>query len=69
MTLENSVRFSVVQIKDGPWIVVDRACDRRMVASCPHAGAAKMIVALMNGHVAQAVESRDEAIAGLNRLC
>ena len=69
MTLESSVRFSVVPIKDGPWIVVDRACDRRVVASCPHVGAAKMIVALMNGHVAQAVESREETIAELNRLC
>ena len=69
MTLDNTVRFSVVQIKDGPWIVVDRACDRRMVASCPEPGAAKMIVALMNGRIDEAVESREETIAGLRPLC
>ena len=61
------MRFSIVQIEDGPWIVVDRAHDRRMVASCPDAGAAKMIAALMNGQIDEALAGRDETIAGLNR--
>jgi hypothetical protein len=68
MTLKNSARFSVVQIKDGPWIVVDQACDRRMVASSPHVDAAKMIAALLNGHIDQAVESREDTLAELNRF-
>lgn len=62
------MRFSIVQIEDGPWIVVDRAQDRRMVASCLDASAAKMIVALMNGQIDEALAGRDKAIAGLNRL-
>jgi hypothetical protein len=62
------MRFSVVQVQDGPWLVVDRAHDRRMVASCPDADAAKMIAAVMNGQIDEAMARRDEAIAGLNRL-
>lgn len=62
------MRFSVVQIQDGPWLVVDRANDRRMVASCPDAGAARMIAAMMNGQLDEAMDGRDEAISGLNRL-
>ena len=68
MTLNNSSRFSVVQIKDAPWIVVDKAMSRRMVASSPLVDAAEMIAALMNGHFDQAVESRGDMIAELNRL-
>ena len=62
------MRFSVVHIQDGPWLVVDWAQQRRMVASCPDSGAAQMIAALMNGHFQEAIASRDEAIAGLSRL-
>jgi hypothetical protein len=68
MILNSSSRFSVVQIKDAPWIVVDQACARRMVASSPLVDAAKMIAALMNGHIDQALESRGNMIAELNRL-
>jgi hypothetical protein len=68
MTMEDAMRFSIVQIEDGPWIVVDREHDRRMVASCPDGGAAKMIAALMNGQIDEALAGRDEAIAGLNQL-
>ena len=61
------MRFSIVRIKDGPWIVVDRAHDRRVVASCPDVGAAKMIAALMNGQIDEALAGREEAIAGVNQ--
>ena len=61
-------RFSVVQIKDGPWIVVDRLDHRRRIASCGGAIAAHMIAALMNGDVEQAVAGREAAIAELDRL-
>jgi hypothetical protein len=65
--MESVVRFSVVQIKDGPWIVVDGSDHRRRIASCVDAGAARMIAALMNGDVAQAIVERDAAIADLSR--
>ena len=65
--LETAMRFSVVQIKDGPWIVVDRWDHRRRIASCAHDSAARMIAALMNGDVHQALADRDAALAGLSR--
>ncbi|WP_147262835.1 hypothetical protein [Roseiarcus fermentans] len=58
------MRFSIVQIKDGPWVVVDRQDHRRRIASCVDAGAAEMIAALMNGDLDQAIAVRD-AVAGL----
>ena len=48
------MRFSILQIKDGPWIIVDRLDHRRRIASCIDSGAAQMIAALMNGNVEQA---------------
>ena len=48
--------------------MVDKAMSRRMVASSPLVDAAEMIAALMNGHFDQAVESRGDMIAELNRL-
>ncbi len=66
MTKETAMRFSIVHIKDGPWIVVDRQDHRRRIASCIDAGAAEMIAALMNGDLDQAIAGRD-AIAGLCR--
>ncbi len=65
MTTE--MRYSILQIKDGPWIVVDRLDHRCRIASCIDSGAAKMIAALMNGDVEHATAYRDEAIAELDR--
>jgi hypothetical protein len=61
------MRFSVVQIKDGPWVVVDCFDHRRRIASCADAGAARMIAALMNGDIHQALADRDAALAELSR--
>ena len=61
------MRFSTLQIKDGPWIVVDRLEHRRSIAICVDSGAAQMIAALMNGDVEHASACRDEAIAELDR--
>ncbi len=61
------MRFSVLRIKDGPWVVVDRFDHRRRIASCIEPGAAEMIAALMNGDVAHAVACRDEALAEQTR--
>lgn len=59
------MRFSVVHIKDGPYVVVDRRDHRRRIASCIDPGAARMVAALMNGDLEQAVAGRDE-VAGLD---
>ena len=61
------MRFSILQIKDGPWIVVDRLEHRRSIAICVDSGAAQMIAALMNGDVEHATGWRDETIAELDR--
>ena len=61
------MRFSIVRIKDGPWIVVDRRDHRRRIASCVEEGAAEMIAALMNGDFDHAIAGREAAIAGLDR--
>ena len=61
--MDTEMRFSVFQIKDGPWIVVDRLDHRRRIASCHDAGAAGMIAALMNGDVDQAVALRDATLS------
>jgi hypothetical protein len=37
-----------------PWLVVDDAKGKRLVASCPNIEAALMIAALMNGNAAVA---------------
>jgi hypothetical protein len=65
--METEMRFSTLQIKDGPWIVVDRLEHRRSIAICVDSGAAQMIAALMNGDVGHATACRDEAIAELDR--
>ena len=57
------MRFSILQIKDGPWIVVNRLDHRRRIAGCIDLGAAQMIAALMNGNVERATACRVEAIA------
>ncbi len=61
------MRFSIVRIKDGPWIVVDRHDHRRRIASCVEEGAAEMIAALMNGDLDQAIAGRNAAITGLDQ--
>ena len=58
------MRFSIVHIKDGPFVVVDRLDHRRRIASCIDPDAARMIAALMNGDLDQAVAVRD-AVADL----
>jgi hypothetical protein len=63
----DSMRFSIFQIEDGPWIVVDRTDHRRWIASCADAGAARLIAALMNGDIGQATAGREAAIAELDR--
>jgi hypothetical protein len=65
--METEMRFAILHIKDGPWIVVDRFDHRRRVASCIDAGAAQMIAALMNGDIEQALARRDEAITQQQR--
>ncbi len=65
--MDTSLRFTVVQIKDGPWIVVEQRDHRRRIASCASADAAKMIAAFMNGDFEQAILGRDAAIAELRR--
>jgi hypothetical protein len=55
------MRFSVVQVKDGPWLVVDGADHRRLIASCADAETAQMVMALMNGDFEQAVAGREAA--------
>ncbi len=57
------MRFSIVQIKDGPWVVVDRKDHRRRIASCIDPCAAEMIAALMNGEIEQAIAARDSTLA------
>ena len=64
--METEMRFSILQIKDGPWIIVDRLDHRRRIAGCIDLGAAQMIAALMNGNVEQATACRVEAIAALD---
>jgi hypothetical protein len=61
--METAMRFSVVQIEDGPWVVVDGRDHRRRIASCVDAVAAEMIAALMNGDVERAIAHRDAAFA------
>ena len=57
------MRFSILRIKDGPWVVVDRQDHRRRIASCVDPGAAEMIAALMNGNLEQAIAQRDAMVA------
>ena len=58
--------FSVMQVKHGPWVVVDDAKGKRLVASCPNLDAALMVAALMNGNAEAAMERRRAVIAGLD---
>jgi hypothetical protein len=61
--METDMRFSTLQIKDGPWVVVDRLDHRRRTASRVDAGAAEMITALMNGDFERAVACRDAIVS------
>ena len=61
------MRFSIVHVKDGPWVVVDEKDHRRRIASCADAGTARMVAALMNGDLERAMTERLAAIAGLER--
>lgn len=55
--------FSVVQVKDGPWVVVDGADHRRRIASCVDADTARMIAALMNDDADQATAGPEASMA------
>ena len=65
--MDKTTRFTVVQIKDGPWIVVEQHDHRRRIASCAGADAARMIAAFMNGDFEEAIAGRDATIAELHR--
>jgi len=60
-----SPRFSVVQIKHGPCLVLDLACHRKTVASSFDLDAAEALARLMNGDIQNAIASRNAAIASL----
>jgi hypothetical protein len=66
MDSNGGARFSVSQIKDGPWRVADDAKDGRLVASCPARDIALMVAALMNGNPEAAMERRKTIIAAIN---
>jgi hypothetical protein len=63
--MERSMRFSVIEVKDGPWLVLDLARDRKIVASCFDTHAAETFAALMNGDVQSAIARRDAATASI----
>jgi hypothetical protein len=63
-----NARFSATQVKDGPWVVVDDANAKRLLASCPNRNAALMIAALMNGNTAAATKRRRVVIDDLDRF-
>jgi hypothetical protein len=65
--MDTTLRFTVVQIKDGPWVVVEQHDHRRRIASCADADAARMIAAFMNGDFEEAILGRDAATARLRR--
>ena len=59
------MRFTVINIKNGPWLVLDLAQSRKIVASCFDLRSAETFAALMNGDVQAAMAQRDAAIAAL----
>jgi hypothetical protein len=61
-----NARFSVSQVKDGPWLVVDEIKGRTLVASCPSRDVALMIAALMNGNPEAAIERRKSVVFALD---
>jgi hypothetical protein len=65
--MENPMRFSVTEIKDGPWLVLDLALGRKIVASCFDPRAAETFAALMNGDLQSVMAQREAAIASLGR--
>ena len=65
--METPMRFSVTEIKDGPWLVLDLALGRKIVASCFDPRAAETFAALMNGDLQNVMARRELAIASLGR--
>jgi len=59
-------RFSVSQVNDCPWLVVDDNKGGRLVASCPARDIALMVAALMNGNPEAAMERRKSVIVAPN---
>ena len=56
----HGARFSVSQVNDGLWVVVDDAKAKRLIASCRNRDAELMIAALMNGNAPPADSKRNE---------
>ena len=56
------VRFSTCPGEGGKWMVVDRTCSARAVASCGDAAGAELIAALMNGDLAALANASPEAV-------
>ena len=65
MATDRSLRFCAIRIKHGPCVVVDQANRRKIVASCFEPEVAEALARLMNGDVAEAMASRDAALARL----
>jgi hypothetical protein len=63
----HTARFSISPVKQGgPWVVVDDAKDKRLVATCSSVDIALMLAALMNGNSNAAIERRPAVIAALD---
>ena len=65
--MKTPMRFSVTEIKDGPWLVLDLALGRKIVASCFDPRTAEIFAALMNGDLQNVMARREAAIASLGR--
>ena len=61
--MENPMRFTVIDIKNGPWLVLDLARGRKIIASCFDLPSAEAFAELMNGDVQRAIARRDAAVA------
>jgi hypothetical protein len=66
--VSEGVRFSITQLRDGPWLVVDDRNRKRLVASCPEENAARAIAAFINGDVDAAVTFQKQLVVRLDSL-
>ena len=63
---EGSARFSVTEVRGGPWIVTDQMRANRLVASSPHLDVADMVAAFMNGDTDRAATNLAAALATID---
>jgi len=63
--MTTQLRFSVIRIKHGPWLVTDQFRNGKAVATCAEPHAAEALAALMNGDADAALANRDAALAAL----